>query len=64
MLEHRCPENITRMFDDPATIGEGRRLAIDWVKKVFAEIPVGETILIPDAATGVLMRFVKQPRPQ
>lgn len=58
MTEHRCPQDIFRMFDEERTKPGGRRAAIDWLKQ--QDVRPGDVVWIPDADTGEAVSFTKE----
>lgn len=59
--EYRCPEDIVRLFDDLATIHNGRCRAIQWLETYIGLIPDGAIVWMPDPSSGEMQSFTKGP---
>lgn len=45
-MQYRCPENIAVLFDDDATIREGRKQAVEWASQL--QLCVGDSVWLPE----------------
>ncbi len=59
MREWRVPDEILRLFDHEETKPEGRKQAIGWLRSHIGEIREGDTVEMPNAATGEIERLTK-----